>query len=181
VIDPVDTVKVAEDNPNSRFKVLDNPILPPGTCIMCKSAGGDGRQFIDLGITVDWFGCIYFCTYCISEAGKLIGLAPKSDWALAEKNLQKEISKLDDLYVNAKVSLDAARLLLRNCDCESRVTSPPDSDSVEADSEPESDDSDSDESGSVEGIDDVPESASYDELVAAVSKRKPRGTRKSAE
>lgn len=185
VIEPVDAEKVNEENPNSRFRVLDNPILAPGTCIMCKSAGGDGRQFVDLGITVDWFGCLYFCTYCVAEAGKLIGLEPKSNWVEAEANLQREISRVDDLYVDAKAKLDAARVLLRNCYC--GMPNPndgvPASVSVDEqfDPEPEPNSDDSDESGSEQGTDDIPSFASYDELVAATSKPRRRGTRKSAE
>jgi hypothetical protein len=175
-VDVIDE-KFAEENPNSRFRLLNVPVLAPGTCILCKSAGGDGRQFIDLGIQHDWYGALYFCTECITEAAVLLGMAPKANWELAEKNLQAEISKLDDLYLNAKAEVRAARTLLRNCHCEpiSNINSG-DVVDVEAIEESESNDSESDESSSVEGSGDVSEASG--DIESYVESVKRRGTRR---
>lgn len=62
--------------PLSRVQVLDNPILAPGTCCLCGSAGGDGRKFIDFGKQLDWFGAVYFCSHCIAEVARSIGFIP---------------------------------------------------------------------------------------------------------
>lgn len=165
---PIDVDAVNDANPNSRFRVVDVPVLAPGTCVLCKSPGGDGRQFIDLSIQVTWVGALYFCTECITEAARLIGLGPNT-WDLASKNLHAELSEMDDRYVETKVKLDAAWVLLRNCHCNDPIVdgdgSIPDAVVVE-DSEPaESSDDSNGESGSVEESGDVPEFASYDELV----------------
>lgn len=178
-MDVIDPEKFAAENPNSRFRISNVATLAPGTCILCKSDGGDGRQFIDLGITVEWFGAMYFCTFCIAEAAQVLGFAPEANWKLAEKNLQEEISKGDDRYVEAMEQLRAARTLLRNCHCGDNVTFPvePVLD-VEAIEEPEPNDPDSDESGGSEGPDDISESPADDESNAPARKSR---ARKSAE
>lgn len=197
----VDALKVAEENPNSRFTILNSPIKKPGVCALCTSPGGDGRQFVDFGKSVEWYGVVYFCTFCVSEAARLLGLAPKSDWVQAAENLQAEISNVDDKYVEAKVKLDAAMVLLRdhlNGDClpsvpadeisEAELVEPDNSDgsnSEECDPEFEKlepvvgddgptveDESDSDELAVEQGSDDVSESASNDEPVAATKSRR---------
>lgn len=158
-IEPVDAEKVAVENPQSRFRVIDTAILPPGICALCGSSGGDGRQFVDFGKTVDWYGCVYFCTWCIVEAASLLGMDKKSNWVLAEKHLQDEISKMDVLYIDTKAELDAARVLLRNCRCsdgnpDDGVTAPVSMESEESEANPEPA-IDGDKFGSFKGFDDL--------------------------
>lgn len=181
-MDVIDPEKFAAENPNSRFRISNVATLAPGTCILCKSDGGDGRQFIDLGITVEWFGAMYFCTFCIGEAAALIGfVVPDEHVKMLHKN-EELILK----YGNEKLEverlqeqLSAARILLRNCHCGDNVTFPvSDVVDVEAIEEPESNDSDSDEYGGSEGPDDISESPADDESDAP--KRSSRA-RKSAE
>lgn len=52
---------------NGRVQVLDAPIMSPGVCCLCGSAGGDHRKFIDFGKQLDWYGNVYFCSECIRE------------------------------------------------------------------------------------------------------------------
>jgi hypothetical protein len=181
----VDTEKVFEENAQSRFQILDLAIKKPGVCALCGSSGGDGRQFVDFGKSVEWYGVVYFFTFCISEAAKLLGLAPKSDYELALSNLQAEISKVDDMHIDAKVKLDAANLLLRNHlngDCCTHVSDLDvpeavivESESSGVDDESSSgDESDADESDSVEGPDDVPADSGDDEFTASGRRRRPR-------
>lgn len=171
-IEPVDAQKVNEDNPQSRYSVLNAPILAPGTCILCKSPGGDGRQFIDLGIQVNWIGAMYFCTYCVAEAASMIGMIPRKAHDELEEvfnsnwELHREVSK------ELREKLDAAAILLRDCRCGNfgpGVTEP--TSDVEADSDPEQPDSDTDESGDVEESGDVSESSGDDESAVVRPKR----------
>jgi hypothetical protein len=169
-IDPVDVEKVAEENPQSRFRILDTPILTPGTCALCMSPGGDGRQFVDFGKQLDWYGAVYFCTFCVAEAAKLIGMMPKKDL----EDLSGQYLHLRDAYsflqVTSKEEINAARLLLRNCNCSGPDADGSPTDSISVDVEPDEQgfDSTSDinESSSVEGIDDVPASSNDDEPVS---------------
>jgi hypothetical protein len=197
----VDAVKVAEENPHSRFTILDSPIKKPGVCALCTSPGGDGRQFVDFGKSVEWYGVVYFCTFCVSEAAALLGFAPMSNWTNAEHNLQQSISEVDDLYVDAKVKLDAAMVLLRdhlNGDClpsvpadeisEAELVEPDNSDgsdSEERDAElqelelvvgddgpPVEDESDSDELAPKQGSDDIPADSGDDKFTASGRRRR---------
>lgn len=182
----VDAEKVAEENPQSRFRILDIPIKKPGVCALCGDAGGDGRQFVDFGKTVEWYGVVYFCTACVTEAAKLIGLdAKSSDYNLAMANLQTEISNGDDRYVETKVKLDAAMVLLRNCHCSDPVTDVPavevpEAELIESDSSVDNgestdgNESDSDESAVVEGPDDIPADSGDDEFTASGRRRRTR-------
>lgn len=181
----IDVEKVTEENPQSRFRLVNVPVLSPGTCILCKSAGGDGRQFIDLAVQVTWVGALYFCTFCITEAAKLIGLDQTYSFEDAKEKLRVQNSDLARELVNSSEQLSAYRVLLRdhlNGDC-APVTEPiVDADIVEGTPEPEPDDSESNESPGEQGSDDLPSSASYDELVELVSKKPSRRrTTKSAE
>ncbi|GHF92060.1 hypothetical protein GCM10018783_73610 [Streptomyces griseosporeus] len=183
---PIDVQKFAEENPNSRYRLTNVAILNPGVCIVCKGAGGDGRQFVEWGETQDWYGVIYLCTFCIGEIADLLGYGLKSDWVLAERNLQEEISRGDDRWIEAREQLRAARLLLSNCHCGSSDPDSSNASSVPMDeSDPEGTDSesnDSDESGSVEGFADVSESSVDDnsEFDESVTKPKRRRSNSSA-
>lgn len=181
----VDAEKVFEENSQSRFQILDLAIKKPGVCALCGSSGGDGRQFVDFGKSVEWYGVVYFCTFCVVEAAKLLGLAPKSDWVLAEHNLQEEISAGDIRWIEAQEKIRALNLLLRdhlNGDCCAHVSDldVPEADIVEpdysgiADQSDDSPESDADESDSVEGSDDVPADSGDDEFTASGRRRRPR-------
>lgn len=180
----IDPDKFAEENPNSRFRISNVAQFAPGTCILCKSAGGDGRQFIDLGITVEWFGAMYFCTFCITEAASLLGLGDIS--ALKEMSAERSEKYQKALFANAELreQLNATRILLRNCHCDD--SNPSYRDVVDVSVVEEADDSaseitgDSDESGSVEEPGDISEASGDDESVSDESAKPKRGRRSSA-
>lgn len=119
----VDALKVAEENPHSRFTIMDSPIKKPGVCALCTSPGGDGRQFVDFGKSVEWYGVVYFCTFCISEAAKLLGFVSPEE--VKVKNTQ--INGLNDILGETNdergqfaEAYNAAMVLLRdhlNGDC----------------------------------------------------------------
>lgn len=181
----LDVGKISEENPNSRFRILNLAIRKPGVCFVCGSDGNDERQFVDFGKTVDWYGVVYICTFCVFEVAKLLGLGLKSDWVLAQKNLQEEISKGDVRWIEAREELRAARLLLRNCHCDNSNSSDSGPDSVQVDVEsdpvPEQTSTDADESGDVQESGDVSETSVDDDGVAReVPAEKPKRTRRGS-
>lgn len=179
-MDVIDPAKFAEENPNSRFRISNTATLAPGTCILCKSDGGDGRQFIDLGITVEWFGAMYFCTYCMAEAAQVLGLESlqNRDQIVTAHNVMVE--QYNKLLAESMAVESAARTLLRNCHCEPVINSESfTAIDVEAIEEPEPNNPDSDESSGFEGSDDVSESSEDDESDSEPASK--RRTRKSAE
>lgn len=106
-----------ELSPNSRFSIHDNPNVAPGFCCVCKHPGGDGRKFVDFGMQLDWFGAVYFCTYCFTEAAQAFGFVS------LDKHV--ELQNAHTVLLLAQHNLEAAfeehkhasRTLLRNCRC----------------------------------------------------------------
>jgi hypothetical protein len=165
LIEPVDVQRIAEENPTSRFKITNVAVMNPGVCFVCGSSGGDSRQFVDYGKTIDFYGVVYVCTFCIAEVAKLLGFLNRKPFEEEIDQLQNGCIQRDLEIDNLQEQLNAARILLRNCHCDPDSTNPTVLDSLEADPEPESDDPDVDESGDVEGFGDVSESSSDDEPV----------------
>jgi hypothetical protein len=162
-IEPVDVEKVTEENAQSRFRITDNANLAPGVCALCGSAGGDGRQFIDFGKTMDWYGAVYFCTWCIGEAAKLLGLVSSRSLEILTATYENLHAAHEGLKFESKAEIDAARILLRNCHCDPDSTNPTVLDSLEADPEPEPDNSTPDQPIGLEGFVDLPSFGSDDE------------------
>lgn len=57
----------------SKVQILESPRLAPGTCVLCGTSRTDDRQYIDIGLTVEYVGVIYFCTFCMTEVANRIG------------------------------------------------------------------------------------------------------------
>lgn len=120
-IERVDVEKVAEEFPQSRFRITNEPVLNPGICVVCGSSGGDGRQFADFGKTQDWFGVFYLCTFCLAEVAKMMGFATYGNYNKLFGQYEKALLN----YGNANLEIErlqeqvnAARILLRNCHCD---------------------------------------------------------------
>jgi hypothetical protein len=68
------------------MQVLNNPVALPGRCIVCGSPGGDGRKFIDFGLSMEFYGSVYFCTFCFTEGMNIQGwLSPEQSQLLFDK------------------------------------------------------------------------------------------------
>lgn len=185
----VDADKVAEENPTSRFRILNAAIKKPGICILCRSAGGDGRQFVDFGQSVEFLGVVYFCTFCVGEVAKLLGYATYAKHDDLFKQYEASLLKLGNEVLETQFlreQLDAARLLLRNSHCDGCNCGDSVSDSVPVDVEtvPDGDETsdDGDESGSSEESGDVSESPVDDaaELESEPEPEKPKRTRRGS-
>lgn len=106
-----------ELSPQSRFSVHDNPDVAPGKCAVCASVGGDGRKFIDFGMQLDWYGAVYFCTFCVAELAGAGGFVATEHFNKAvEQNglLTKELNATNESFRNYR---DATRTMLRGCVC----------------------------------------------------------------
>lgn len=90
-------------SPQSRVKLLDAPILAPGTCCLCGSAGGDKRKFLDFGKQLDWYGAVYFCTECINECYMVTGYVRVELF----KTVDKENQDLKALYNKLELKYEA--------------------------------------------------------------------------
>ena len=63
-----------EFDPDSKFKRLGRGnLLAPSCCSSCGSSDSE-RQYLDLGLFIDYYGQVYFCTICVEEMAETIGL-----------------------------------------------------------------------------------------------------------
>lgn len=166
-ITPVDIEKVQEENPQSRFRISNVAQLAPGVCALCGSPGGDGRQFVDFGKTMNWYGVVYFCTFCVAEVAALLGFAHRGLFDEEINALQNGCSERDLEALGLKEKLDAAMVLVRNCTCSDSGIGIPSLEISEADviddESADEDESDVDESDPVEGSDDISATSDSDD------------------
>lgn len=101
-------------HPSGRIKLLDSPVALPGKCAICGSIGGDGREFIDFGFELDYYGVIYFCSFCFSETAGSLGYIPPSAWKISEEEITEatnKVSKLEAENVKLRVALNSLDFL----------------------------------------------------------------------
>lgn len=80
-----------------RFQVFDQPIAVPGNCIVCGSVGDNKRKFVDFGITLEFTGVVYFCTFCLSELSEAMGFVSREQLDEAIEVIKKKNEELKEL------------------------------------------------------------------------------------
>lgn len=71
----------------SKVRIYNAPINPPGICAVCGSSNNEDRDFMDIGIDLEWYGTVYFCTFCLSEVMNHLGyLTPEQVSSLEDEN-----------------------------------------------------------------------------------------------
>lgn len=68
----------------SKYRILAVPDVQPGKCANCGSTKQDGRKYIDVGLHIEWYGALFFCSLCMHELAKALGLFEKQDRELLE-------------------------------------------------------------------------------------------------
>jgi hypothetical protein len=157
----------------SRIQVLDTPIMSPGVCTICGSDGGDGRKFIDYGHQLDWYGAVYFCSFCIKECATAVKFIPVESFDQLHTDFRELQVKHDKLLKENEALRNAISTLLdgSNTVVSSDLSSSDSSvDSVSstelADKSNEDDvlgDPEIDELVSLKGLDDLFESSDFDD------------------
>lgn len=56
---------------HSRFKLLDRPVVIPGKCVVC---GAVDRPVVDFQFSMEYYGVVYFCVFCLAEVATVIGM-----------------------------------------------------------------------------------------------------------
>jgi DNA-directed RNA polymerase subunit RPC12/RpoP len=64
----------------NRVQVLNVPLMAPGVCMLCGTAGIDNRTFVDFGKQVEWYGAVYLCSECIKEVAIAVGFIPVAEF-----------------------------------------------------------------------------------------------------
>lgn len=89
----------------TKYIIKDAPQFPPSKCANCGTSKVDGRQYIDFGLTVDWFGVVYLCGYCVKDITKDFGFFKPYEIEIASlreqiASLKKLLTKGSDLNEN---------------------------------------------------------------------------------
>jgi hypothetical protein len=74
----------------SKYRIVDVPDFSPGKCGNCGASKNDGRQYIDFGLQVDWYGTVYLCGDCLKDISHEMGLFKDIEQSLAEAVTKKE-------------------------------------------------------------------------------------------
>lgn len=84
-------MKVEYGGPD-KVQVVAHPRLQPATCILC-GAPGDGRPFVDIGCFIEWYGAVYFCSYCMVDISNHLGYYTPSQYDLVTEQLTSALSE----------------------------------------------------------------------------------------
>lgn len=149
---------------SNRVQIVHNPPLP-GKCAICGYAGaggqaGEDRDFIDFGLSVDYYGAVVFCEACVVEIAAPLGYVGPDLYDSTVARLQEATA------LNTKLESDNAQLrgsigvLAGSLNHVSSMDGA--ADAAESDSELATPESNSNESASIEGPDDVPSTTGSD-------------------
>jgi hypothetical protein len=75
-----------------KVQIVAHPRLQPATCILC-GAPGDGRPFVDIGCFIEWYGAVYFCSYCIVDISNHLGYYSPEQYDLTSRTLAATTSE----------------------------------------------------------------------------------------
>ncbi len=160
---------------SSRIRVLDNPNMHPGTCVLCGASRNDDRKYVDIGLDIDFVGVIYFCTFCMQELANRLGCLMPDQTKKLEDELDSARQTILE-FQTQKAAYDDAIGTLRNTGLFSgidlsSITSPtanpvaeqiPVAEPVGSKQDAIRSNKSTKQSNSKQGPNDIPESGSYD-------------------
>lgn len=89
---------------SNRFQIIRIPLVSPGKCATCGYTGGDDRQFIDFGFDLDFYGAVYFCTGCFTDACMQMGFVGPDKFKDLSQIVDEQGSKIQAIVAeNAKL------------------------------------------------------------------------------
>ena len=157
----------------SRLKVLDTPVLAPGICFLCGSAGDDKRKFIDFGKQIEWYGAVYVCTFCIVEVAEAAEFIPVANFDTLHTEYRELRVQYDQLKAKYAPFEEAIKNVLDSPDPGFGMVLHPSNSGVHSDSsdkldesgsnEVASGESEADESPNLEGPDDLFDPTDFDD------------------
>ena len=75
-------------HPLSRFQLLQRPMVIPGHCAVC---GTPNRPVVDFGMTLEFYGAVYLCEVCLTEAARTIGMVTAEEFAKVKAGLSQSL------------------------------------------------------------------------------------------
>lgn len=87
----------------SKIQLLEAPRLAPGVCAVCGASRSDDRQYIDMKWDIDFYGVVYLCTFCFTEAVNTLGCLTKEQ----SEALEAENDRLRQEIIDFRLERDA--------------------------------------------------------------------------
>jgi hypothetical protein len=97
----------------SKVQILESPRLAPGTCVLCGSSRNDDRKYVDIGVTIEYIGVIYFCTFCFAEICNRLGCYTVEQSLAMEDELDRARQRILEFELKEQ-TIDEAINTLRN-------------------------------------------------------------------
>lgn len=76
---------------SSRFTLHENPPALPGHCGICGSATKE--QYLDLNLSFDYYGVLYFCNDCIADIARQLGYALPGEVVATNERLAEAVAE----------------------------------------------------------------------------------------
>lgn len=92
--------------PGGRFSISKSPQNLPSKCVVCGAWGGDGRDFVDFGFDIDFYGTVYFCSVCLTECCNKLGYISPSQWTI--------VNEMNEGLIQRVQTVEADNVLLRS-------------------------------------------------------------------
>lgn len=96
---------------STKFQVVPAPIQVPGTCSSCGSSSNEDRDYVDFGLTLDFYGVVYFCTFCFNECANALGYISPEQARILEDQREYYALQVTNFYIKDKALNDAINLL----------------------------------------------------------------------
>lgn len=87
---------------SERIFINNTPPLP-AKCVVCNNDFKPGKFAIDFNASLDYYGAILLCEYCIVNAAELVGMIPVAKFDLAESQATQAINS--SLEANRKIRI----------------------------------------------------------------------------
>ncbi len=76
----------------SKYTIHDFPISQPGKCANCGAARSDGRKYLDIGLELEFYGIVVFCSICVADFARTLGLYRANELRILQ--LEQKIENL---------------------------------------------------------------------------------------
>lgn len=103
-------IQAAQTTDRIRVIRFGDPYSAPGTCVVCRSTLTPGKEFVDLGLDIEFYGAIYIDTICLDQVFKLCRyISVDSEYHTklfaGYKNAVAEVGKLRQELVTVKTEV----------------------------------------------------------------------------
>lgn len=95
----------------SKIRVLEAPRLAPGVCTVCGCSDNEDRQYVDTGWDIEFYGVVYFCTFCFLEVANHVGCLTKEQSEALEDELNRAKQTILNFRNKEKIVDDALNQL----------------------------------------------------------------------